>query len=355
MDEIQIGGWGMGDIERILDKVEKTSERAALVTLIDVQGSFYRKPGAAMLLFHHHQRIGLISGGCLEMDIESRVQDWFELSTSDFENLNGQILTYDLRSENDSGWGRGPGCNGVITILVEPVTETFRHQLKRLKHQLDQGHSGVSLRQLEKNQCVKRAFLFENGLEMGDVWAFRHVFSRIDYETVMHAPLPENMIRLPHAVSPRLVIIGAADDAKPLSALAARTGWRVTVADFRAALCHKGRFPEADFCIVAEPGAIAERLQLREQDAVVVMTHDFQADQKILHGLIGKHRGYIGLLGPRERTNRLLKGQPWPQNLHAPVGLAIGAEGPEEIAISVMAEIIKVFRWAKKTVGAAHG
>jgi xanthine dehydrogenase accessory factor len=143
---------------------------------------------------------------------------------------------------------------------------------------------------------------------------------------------------------PRLIVFGAGPDVKPLVSYAANTGFSVILCDWRKEFCCKTQFPEADRYIVGFPHEILKKLRFLPTDFVIIISHHFQRDQEILLNLPVNKIGYIGVLGPRERTKRLLRKNEIPKWLHAPVGLSIGAKGPEEIAISVMAELIMVWR-----------
>ena len=346
----------MGEFYKILEKVERFQERMALATIIDVKGSFYRKAGASMLIMQNGNKIGVLSGGCLENDLNLRTGQWFDLPKEDFERLQGYTRVYDMRSEQENEWGRGQGCNGVVTVLVEPVTTVFRRQLIQVKHQMDRGLAAVSLRIINEDKQTKRAFVFEDGRVIGDKGDFKHVLDGFSFADLCDDTyLSNSIIRLVHHKRPRLVIIGAGDDAIPLAELAGQLGWSVAVADFRSAYCHRGRFPQAELCRVSSPQELLTSLPLNKDDAAILMTHDFQVDRLLLPALLKKDFLYFGVLGPIERTKRLIDDVFLPDYLHAPVGLPIDAEGPEEIAVSIMAEIIKVYRQSRKKANVACG
>lgn len=344
--------WVMCDFYRILERVEKGQRQMALATIIDIKGTSYRKAGTSMLLVSEEPNIGMISGGCLENDLKARVDQWFSLNSKDFEQLRSETLVYDMRSDNENEWGRSSGCNGIITVLLEPVAGTFRNQLLHMKKQMDRGLSAVILRKMERDSYIKRAVVFEDGQVFGDRYDFQGLIQSTPFCELAEKRDP-NLFGVIRRVRPRLIIFGAGDDAIPLTELAAKTGWMVNVRDFRAAFCHVERFPAAETCQVGMPKDLLSGITPR--DSVVIMTHDFQVDRLLLHGLIERDVTYLGILGPRARTKRLLKETPWPHQLHAPVGIPIEAEGPEEIAVSIMAEVIKAYRQSLKKVSVAHG
>jgi xanthine/CO dehydrogenase XdhC/CoxF family maturation factor len=145
-----------------------------------------------------------------------------------------------------------------------------------------------------------------------------------------------------------LVICGGGDDAIPLAQLAARMGWAVVVADPRPTYATTRRFPEARKCLVAPPDQIAREIPVGDRTAVVIMTHHYHFDVPLLHGLVTKPLGYLGLLGPMKRAERILAEieadgvavtPEMRARLRAPVGLDLGSEAPEGIALSIVAEI----------------
>jgi xanthine dehydrogenase accessory factor len=148
---------------------------------------------------------------------------------------------------------------------------------------------------------------------------------------------------------PALVIFGAGDDAQPLVRMAKEIGWHVTVVDSRSAYATSARFPVADAVIVASAAALPKHLALDERTFVVIMTHRFAEDQQLLRALLPQPLAYLGVLGPRKRTDRLL-GQLHQEGfapdkmmlarLHAPVGLNLGGGTPETIALAILAEML---------------
>lgn len=187
----------------------------------------------------------------------------------------------------------------------------------------------------------------EWGLSQDDMKALRRLeWERSGRMTYNSAAEPFYVQR--YNPKPRLIVLGAGPDAKPLVRTAAQSGFAVTLWDWRESLCCKEQFPQADECIVGSPALLGSDLHLRPSDAVVLMTHHFQHDRVLLEAMLQKDIFYLGILGPRRRTSRLLGGTIIPEHVHSPIGLPIGADGPEEIAISIMAEIISKLRWKHK-------
>lgn len=283
----------MHELDRIrlalLDAAER-GESVMLATIIDVDGSTYRGVGARMVVRADGSTVGAVSGGCLEADVVARAPDVLASGES-------ELVRYDTRASDDVVLGLGMGCQGVIDLELEPL-------------------SGQTL-----SAAIAR---------LADVRARSAV---------------------------RLLVCGAGTDAIPVARLAAMTGWLVTVVDHRPSFAARGRFPHAErvVCLDAarDPGALAQSVMLGEISAAVVMAHAAAHDRAYLHALLGADTlRYLGVLGPRRRTLELLDGAPGtvageiPSRVHAPVGLDLGAETPEEIALAIVSEIAAVLAGA---------
>lgn len=294
---------------------------AALATLVGVEGSSYRRPGARLALLPDGARAGSVSGGCLETDLIERGAQ--VLATG-----RPEAIVYDTTEENDLVWGTGTGCGGRVRVLLEPVPvprptwiaamEADRAALRPT--QLAVVHDGAP------------------GTRLGTRLA-ADLPPGTDPQTVFHDQVP---------APTRLVVLGAGDDAQPVVALAVQLGWHVTVADSRSAFATVARFPAARAIIVAPAAETAMRVPLGPATHAVIMTHRYREDAALLRALLPLPLAYLGLLGPRHRTERLLEeinrtGFPvrpeWRHRLHAPVGLDLGGTTPETVALSIIAEI----------------
>lgn len=295
-------------------------EDAVLATVIRVGGSTYRRPGARMLLSLQGQCAGSISGGCLEDELRQKA--WWRTE-------NGPtVVTYDSTAEDDEvEWGFGLGCNGVVEVLLERLDAESVAYLTRLEQWQTERLTGS----LATTRDARRLSLDETGCHYGDE-------SLLDGATlalaVGHSLCQEGVFFEFVAPPQRLVVFGAGHDVVPVVHLATGLlGWHVVVVDGRSQVLHPERFPGAQ---LVREYALAS---LHPQDAVVLMTHSLEADRCLLPQVLASRAGYIGLLGPRRRTERLLESEPFPERLHAPLGLDIGADNPEEIALSLIAEI----------------
>jgi xanthine/CO dehydrogenase XdhC/CoxF family maturation factor len=299
------------------------AEPAALATLLTVAGSSYRRPGARLLLTAGGRRLGSISGGCLEEDLLARARRVLETGRA-------ETVVYDTTSENDLVWGVGLGCHGVVKLLVEKLPPrpawaawVAAEFAVRRPVELLVVHGG------------------ENAHDFGTRLARDPAANSV---AVDRAHLYREIVRPP----PALAIFGAGDDAQPLARLAHELGWRVTVADPRAAFATAERFPTAATLVVAPAEHLAERAGLDDTTLAVVMTHHYVHDVPLLRALLPRPLAFLGLLGPRKRAEKILADlaaegaaitAEQRARLHAPVGLDLGADAPEQVALAILAEM----------------
>ncbi len=286
----------------------------ALVTLVRVEGSSYRQVGARLLVAGNGEYAGSISGGCLEAEVV-RKAGWMV--------RDGAVVErYSTLFDDTAEIPYGLGCGGTVELLVEPAgTAEFEGLMEALEASLE----GVETRVV--------TWLPENGR------AFARVVGEMETEGGL-----EERIEAPQ----RLVVFGAGDDARPLVQMAALMGWNVVVVDGRAQWARAERFPEAVLVMVAEAFEALEPLRMGAKDAVVVMTHSYEQDRVWLAGALGCGPRYLGLLGARHRSALLVRETAallgWSveracEGLFAPVGLDLGGDGAEAIALAVVAEI----------------
>jgi len=291
-----------------------------LATLVAAEGSSYRRAGARLLLTPSGMRIGSISGGCLEEDVLARAREVEKTGRA-------ELVVYDTTPENDLIWGVGAGCQGVVRVLIEklPPQSPWANTL------------AANLRAQRPTDLAVVWDASDRGL-LGT--------SLADPAPVL--PAAAAVFRETIAPPPALFVFGAGDDAQPLVRGAKEFGWRVIVADPRPAFATAGRFPQADTRVVAPAGELVARTSPGPAALVVVMTHHYVHDVPLLRELLPRPLAYLGLLGPRKRTEKILSDlaasgltlTPEQQaRLRAPVGLDLGAETAEEVALSILAEI----------------
>ena len=321
----------VSEIDAILDAAAERRgrrERLALATVVSARGSSYRRPGARLLVPEDGPPIGLISGGCLEEEAARLAREALDLDAP-------LLVTIDHSAEGDELWGMGLGCRGVIELLAEPP-EMAADTLEALAAARTEGRATYLLTRLDGE---RRQLTASEADALGEraALAVAHGRPTVIGETVLDPILPPL----------HLVVCGAGPDAGPLVRAALRQGWRVDVVDPRRTWLRPDRFPGARLLDV-EPGEAGEATGAGEWTAVVVMSHDYLRDASFVGGFLGRGVTYLGILGPRDRTDRLLAelpSQPSEKDLavlHAPAGLDIGADGAEQVATAIVAEILAV-------------
>jgi xanthine dehydrogenase accessory factor len=305
---------------------------AVLATLVSAAGSSYRRPGARLLVRADGSRLGSVSGGCLEEDVLARAERVRASGVA-------EAAVYDTTAENDLVWGVGLGCHGVVRVLIEPVPTP-------------PAWAAAVAAAAEQRTRVKLVVTHEGGPPA--VWGTRLFATGAPPETT-------GVLTQEFTPPPCLAIFGAGDDAMPLARLAHGLGWRVVVADPRAALNTADRFPAAAARETGPAATLVARVfgppakpsPAADGGLAVVMTHHYVHDLPILRNLLPRRLAYIGLLGPRKRAERILadltaEGRAISAEerarLHAPVGLDLGAEAPAEVAHAIVAEILAVLR-----------
>lgn len=283
----------------------------ALATLVGVEGASYRRPGARLLTDGGTILRGSLSGGCLEAEILARGQDVLASGRP-------RLIQYDLRGDTDLVWGSGTGCEGVLDILVEPIAGSP-----------------------EWMAWVEAAWASRSSLSI-HIDLSQDSLGRRSIHGAPSTPAPGFLETFPPPVA--LWILGAGDDSRPLVRMAKELGWTVGLLDHRPAFARPERFPEADAVRAGHPGALVPGLPLDDRSAVVLMTHHYLKDLEALRHLLPSPAGYLGLMGSRTRGVRLLaelatEGIEANLRLHTPVGLDLGAEDPETIALAILAEI----------------
>ncbi len=267
-------------------------EWAILATVIDVRGSGYRLPGARMLMLANGDTFGTVSGGCLEADVLERAKKVLESGKA-------EVFTYDTTGDENSVFSMNMGCRGVIQIRLEPV-----------------------------------------GKESAVIAAMRAAYEEREASDEFEVPVA-------------IMLFGAGADAVPLVRIASELGWQVTIHDHRGAFLTRERFPDAKMLVLQNVDEPPAPIIADARTAGVMMTHNYARDRFILPALLDSDVFYIGALGPKRRTEDLLaelaaEGRTFSgeqlARLFAPVGLDIGADSPEGIALSIVAEIQSVLR-----------
>lgn len=362
--EAETGDMAMKEIRDIIkayDEAKKTGKQTALATVVHVEGSSYRRPGARMLIEDDGQLTGAISGGCLEGDALRK-------ALLVMAEKRSRLVTYDTMDEDDAKFGVGLGCNGIIQVLIEPIDETNPgNPIKFLKAINEKRQQSVlvtlfSLQDKKDPQHGTGLLLKADKTIIDTTPVLRDVLLHDAEEAMINqVSLFKNYISNDHnltafieVIQPpvSVIIIGAGNDVMPLVDMAGILGWETTIVDGRPNYAKKERFVNACQVLVAKPGQALGQIAIDERTVFLLMTHNYNYDKAMLKQLLQKNVSYIGMLGPRKKRERILDefkeggtvftGQQL-SVLHSPVGLDIGAETAEEIALSILAEIKAFF------------
>jgi xanthine dehydrogenase accessory factor len=339
-------------------RLRRQREPHLIATVVRVQGSAYRRPGARMLLTQFRWITGSVSGGCLEGDIAKK--GWWRTQDGD-----PVLVTYDSRlapdaDDDDIRSAFGLGCDGVVEVLLERAgapgrldplefaSECIRTQKRGalvtvIRSGLPEIKVGsrVAVRAGTDGQAdaiaddVLRTAMMADGraaIASGQSMTRSYASARGTIDVFVEAVLPP----------PRLFVFGTGHDAVPVVHFGRTLGWDVTVCADQVRVSTRQRFSQADEILVGSPAELAARIDECDRAVAVVMNHNYELDREHLATLIGSRARYIGVLGPRARTTRMLtelQVMAHDPRVHAPVGLQIGAETPHEIALAIVTEV----------------
>lgn len=344
----------INEILKAYSQAKSEGKKTALATVVKVEGSSYRQPGARMLVTEDGELTGAISGGCLEGDALRKAL----LSIHQKQN---KLVTYNTNNEDDAEVGLQLGCNGIVHILFEYIGEEVSNNPIKLLQQLE----------LEREEAVIVTVfsLKRNAFQIGTT-----LFFRKDSPVLNHNSEVLNLISdvkevlktktsvvkklqeendneaLIEYIKPSisLVIAGAGNDIQPLVKMASILGWKITISEGRGTHATKKRFPRADQVSVVKPEQFLENIVIDNQTYFALMTHNYKYDLAVLKVLLKTDFHYIGILGPKSKFNRMLDdlsiegitvSEEQMKRIHTPIGLDIGAETSEEIALSIVSEI----------------
>lgn len=344
----------MKEIQEILKKIEslQPNEKAILATVVDVQGSSYRLPGAKMLILENGDTFGTVSGGCLEADVLERAKQVLETGEP-------QVFVYDTTKDVDSVFSLNMGCRGVIRILLERVgsrmSNSAIHFFKSRKIVKFPAYLATLITSNGKYKIGTRADIDWTGPKSSEF--FDGEDEIIWRENKINWDSPKSFLKtfefgevfVEYVAPPtNILIFGAGSDAVPLADIAKSVGWHVTVVDHRKKFANEERFLTADEILISHPEQTSENIKVGESSVAVVMTHNYEHDKNILRVLLKSNAKYIGKLGPKRRSENMLRefqeeGLGFTEDelakFYSPVGLDIGADTPEAIALSIVAEI----------------
>jgi xanthine dehydrogenase accessory factor len=350
----------MSEVRQLLElwrEARASGEEVCLATVVQTEGSSYRKPGARMLITRGGRRAGTVSGGCLEGEVQKKA--WWLAESG------AAIQKYNTFFDEDSEMPYGLGCGGTVSLLLERK-EAAEAVLAALEQNEEQSCGLAIVSVIDTNApspCGTRVILTSDGRLLfgtdADAGLMALARQAIRDRQSLWGGVAGTVFAEYVAPSPALFVFGAGDDAQPLVEFAYALGWRITVADGRSHLATGERFPLAKEVLASRSFA---SIEVREQDAAVILTHSYEQDRAALRALLPRDVAYLGILGPRHRTRQLLE-EVAPEvgltleecfaRLHSPVGFNIGAKSPTSIALAIAAEIHAVL--ARTTGPAGEG
>ncbi|MEO5582519.1 MAG: XdhC/CoxI family protein [Saprospiraceae bacterium] len=350
----------MKEIKSIIaqyDLARSQKKKTALATVVHLEGSSYRRPGARMLIEEGGHLTGAISGGCLEGDALRKALHVIAQNKA-------MLVTYDTMDDDDSKFGVGLGCNGIIQVLIEPIDQDDSlNPIELLRQVTIKREASVilTLFNLEDKKSFQlgTCLIYRNDHDQSgnvneivktcleDIHSVQlnknSVFKEYKTNGIKTTAFIE-YVELPVA----LMIIGAGNDVYPLIDIANVLGWESHVIDGRANYATHDRFASACSILVSKPEKVLEHITVDHRTVFVLMTHNYNYDLAMLTALLQLNTPYIGSLGPKKKLDRMLdeiKNQAIPipkqalDKIFGPVGLDLGAETAEEIALSIVAEI----------------
>ena len=327
-----------------LARGERPSVPLAVATLFAVDGSSYRQPGARLLIDVEGRVLaGAISGGCLEGDVASHAKAVCETGLP-------KLLTYDLGDDLQAIWGFGAMCDGVAHLLVEPLRDgawlTDAHRMRAARDHgalitvLDESPLGGTVESLNSAMALRIA-------ARSLIDAAHTTASPVCDVIVLHGQHVRCLVD-PVVPPVSLVIIGAGRGAETFATIAHAIGWRITLIDHRPFVLDSVDLPSSVLRVAAHPVEGVQQIPTDERSAIALLTHQFAIDREWLSLVLPLDVGYVGVLGSRQRAAQLLQSLSetgfdvtarMRRVLHAPIGLDLGGESPESIALASIAEI----------------
>ena len=342
------------ETSQILERVARGNQPLALATVVKIEGSSYRRPGAKLLIEDRGATLGGVSGGCLEADVR-------EVGLAALKDGHCRLRHYETGADDDTAWGFGLGCDGTVQIFVQPLPGETRRVLSRVRGLLE-GDRPFAVSTVLGGDAAGRVVLVDpDGVgdggdgSTGDTRLDREVAARSQEslaggggggggQSTQWGHDSARVFTEVYEPPPRLVIFGAGDDAMPLTEFATRVGFRVTLVDHRPAYIQSERFPQATHLVTRRPEEGVHGIPFGPETYALVMTHSLAHDLEWVGHLLRTDVPYVGLLGPRTRTDKILEnvGGEGMDRVFGPVGLDIGADGPEQIALCIVAELLAV-------------
>jgi xanthine/CO dehydrogenase XdhC/CoxF family maturation factor len=341
-------------------KIDFAQRKAALATVVRVHGSSYRSPGARMLITDDGRWTGSISGGCLEGDALRKARQVMN-------DGKALTITYDTREESNQNLGISLGCNGVIDVLFEKIDPADKENPILFFEKIIDHATPLALATVFSSQHIGKKWLVDSdnkkitGQEISEESVSLHLRSLF---TTKKSETRTLFIQGTEAdvffefIQPGIsvMIFGGGFDARPVSQLAKSLGWNVHVTDECVAHIAPAFFPEADKLSLCHRDFIDRDFAITPYTACVLMSHNYEYDRDVLRKILKTETPYIGILGPRKRFDKIQEeflkegivlSDHDLHRIHSPIGLDIGAEAPDEISVSIVAEIQSKFAHRK--------
>jgi len=317
---------------------KRDAQKWVLGTLYKIEGPSYRSLGAMMMFNDLGQQFGLLSGGCLESDIQKRASQVMRSKRS-------MLICYDANDEDDMSFLLGIGCGGIIHILLQPLTPQNDYlQLPAVLNALDGRQRCIFLQRITQSGEIAEANFVQQHSD-----DFSAIAAQLDGQESLLMDFNDRtwlatLIRPPR----HLLIVGGGVDARPLADLAASLGWEVTLCDPRPANARREHFMRVTSILRCSPLELHKEPFFNLFDAAVVMTHNLELDANAVAVLQTSTVRYCALLGPAVRKEKVLELAGLNKNnllvpIAGPAGLRLGGELPEDVALSILAECQAVF------------
>jgi xanthine dehydrogenase accessory factor len=359
-----------------VNRAEQQHDDAVMATVVRVDGSAYRRAGARMLIVPQGQSVGTISGGCLEADVSKKAWWITRQDGPQLRSYSTGSVDADIDDDADEALTFGLGCNGTVHVLFERLGANSLNPVLQLLRDVHTQHRPAAIATVigsTQPDCpIGSRILLDTDQHYHGRFSNHSIDQRIRTDLVMALTQQKSQRRLYHdgsdgidksggelevfleylAPPRRLVVFGAGHDVQPLVHQAKGQGWHVTVIDSRAHFAKAEHFAQADQVIAADLNAPFAYAELINDAAVAIMSHSLSQDRHWLAQVLRHSPRYVGQLGPRYRTERLIDEiiaqgdaksiEDGLALLHYPIGLDIGGDAPEAVALSIMAEITAV-------------
>lgn len=352
----------MKEIRTILENLEIASKKGiktALATVVNVHGSSYRRTGARMLIREDGYWFGSVSGGCLEGDVIEKAQTVIK-------NNQTELFKYDTRQNAKNSFGMGYGCNGLLEILIEPIANNEANAAYSLLQEISaypnlQGLSTVFHSEDEslapigiRHHSNGRSYIMSEELDNLIRKDLQEAVKTREAKSKTYK-IGESKIKVLHEVfepNINILIYGAVFHVVPFLRITRELGYNVSVTDSFEPIQPIWNFPNADEIDLIDQAATDHLIKTTPNLAVVFLTHNFFYIKEELPKVLKSDAPYVGILGSRKKTQKILReaevnGDNYTHEelakIHYPIGLDIGANTPEEIALSIIAEVKAFF------------